>query len=83
MNPETSIQPDWKWGTPEGSREFDRLLDRRLTFREILEWQEESETLLGKLQEGRTRPSASGPDVRAALNDSPQPPTSDKESKIP
>ena len=39
------IQPDWRWGTPEGSREFDRLLDRSLTFREKLEWLEEAETL--------------------------------------
>jgi hypothetical protein len=39
------IEPDWRWGTPEGSREFDRLLDRSLTFREKLEWLEEAETL--------------------------------------
>ena len=39
------IQPDWHWGTPEGSREFDRLVDRGMTFREILEWLEEAETL--------------------------------------
>ena len=37
MNPaDPPIVPDWKWGTPEGSRELDRLLDRRLTFREKL-----------------------------------------------
>ncbi len=39
------IQPDWKWGTAEGSRELDRILDRRLSFREKLEWLEEAETL--------------------------------------
>jgi hypothetical protein len=39
------IKPSWKWGTSEGSREFDRLLDRSLTFREKLEWLEEAETL--------------------------------------
>ena len=39
------IQPDWHWGTPEGSREFDRLVDRGMTFRETLEWLEEAETL--------------------------------------
>ena len=39
------IEPDWKWGTAEGSRDLDRLLDRRLTFREKLEWLEEAETL--------------------------------------
>jgi hypothetical protein len=39
------IEPDWHWGTPEGSREFDRLVDRGMTFRETLEWLEEAETL--------------------------------------
>jgi hypothetical protein len=45
MNPSIHITPDWKWGTAEGSRELDRILDRRLTFREKLEWLEEAETL--------------------------------------
>jgi hypothetical protein len=45
MSEPIPIEPDWKWGTAEGSREFDRLLDRRLTFREKLEWLEEAETL--------------------------------------
>ena len=46
MNPaDLPIAPDWKWGTAEGSRDLDRLLDRRLTFREKLEWLEEAETL--------------------------------------
>ena len=55
------IQPDWHWGTPEGSREFDRLVDRGMTFRETLEWLEEAETLALRMageglrvQEGRT-----------------------------
>ncbi|NQX01428.1 hypothetical protein HQ447_12280 [bacterium] len=39
------IIPDWKWGTAEGSQELDRLLDRRLTFREKIEWLEEAENL--------------------------------------
>lgn len=39
------ISPDWKWVTAEGSRELDRLLDRRLTFREKIEWLEEAENL--------------------------------------
>jgi hypothetical protein len=38
------IQLDWHRGTPEGSREFDRLVDRGMTFRETLEWLEEAET---------------------------------------
>lgn len=48
-----SIQPDWKWGTSEGSRELDRLLDRSLTFQEKLEWLEEAETLSLRLQAAR------------------------------
>ena len=47
------IQPDWKWGTAEGSRELDRILDRRLSFREKLEWLEEAETLSLRLQAAR------------------------------
>jgi hypothetical protein len=45
MNNPPSIPLDWKWGTAEGSRELDRLLDRRLTFREKIQWLEEAETL--------------------------------------
>ena len=51
----TRIAPDWKWGTAEGSREFDRLADRRLTFREKVKWIEEAETLTLQLQSSRTR----------------------------
>ena len=47
------IEPDWKWATPEGSREFDRLLDQNLTFREKLEWLEEAETLSLRLRASR------------------------------
>ena len=49
------IEPDWRWGTPEGSREFDRLLDRSLTFREKLEWLEEAETLTLQLRASREK----------------------------
>ena len=45
MSNESPITPDWRWGTAEGSREFDRMLDRRLTFREKLQWLEEAEDL--------------------------------------
>jgi hypothetical protein len=51
------IKPDWHWGTPEGSREFDRRLDRSLSFREKLEWLEEAETLSLRLRAGRERKS--------------------------
>jgi hypothetical protein len=56
MNPPPSIPPDWKWGTPEGSREFDRMLDRRLTFREKVQWLEEAESLTLRLQSRKTEP---------------------------
>ena len=56
MNPaDPAIVPDWKWGTPEGNRDLDRLLDRRLTFREKLAWLEEAETLSLRLQAAREK----------------------------
>ncbi len=55
MNPAFPIEPDWRWGTPEGSREFDRLTDRLLTFREKLEWLEEAETLTLRLRASREK----------------------------
>lgn len=60
MNQSYLIKPDWRWGTAEGSREFDRLLDRRLTFREKLEWLEEAETLTMQLQASRENATAAG-----------------------
>lgn len=64
MNPRETILPDWKWGTAEGSRDLDRLLDRRLTFREKLEWLEEAETLTLRLcaarEAKRTNPRGEG-----------------------
>ncbi len=58
------IEPDWKWGTAEGSRELDRILDRRLTFREKLEWLEEAETL--SLQFEAARAARQGIQLRVA-----------------
>ena len=46
-------EPDWRWGTAEGSREFDRLMDGLLTFREKIQWIEEMETLHERFAEGR------------------------------
>ena len=54
MTPSVPIEPSWKWGTSEGSREFDRLLDRSLTFREKLEWLEEMETLTLRMHANRS-----------------------------
>jgi len=56
MKSPASIQPDWRWGTAEGSREFDRLTDRMLTFREKLEWLEEAETMSLRLEANRHQP---------------------------
>jgi hypothetical protein len=58
MKPPPPIKPDWRWGTPEGSREFDRLTDRMLTFREKLEWLEEAETLSLRLRAAREKAGA-------------------------
>jgi hypothetical protein len=54
------VKPDWKWGTPEGSRELDRLLDRQLPFREKLEWLEEAEDLTLRLRATREDAESSG-----------------------
>jgi hypothetical protein len=55
------IKPDWKWGTGQGSRELDRLLDRQLTFREKLEWLEEAETLSLRFRANRESRSSDEP----------------------
>ena len=55
MKPFEGYAPDWKWCTAEGSRDFDRLSDRQLTFREKLEWLEEAETLTLALREERQK----------------------------
>lgn len=49
------IKPSWRWGTSEGSREFDRLLDRSLTFREKLEWLEQAENLTLQFRANREK----------------------------
>jgi len=51
--------PDWKWGTAEGSREFDRLMDRRMSFREKILWLEEAENLSNIMAAGREKLKAS------------------------
>ena len=58
MKSDSDLKPDWKWRTWEGNRELDRLLDRRLTFREKLEWLEEAETLTLQLRAGRAKQKA-------------------------
>jgi hypothetical protein len=56
-----SIEPDWKWGTAEGSRDLDRRLDSRLTFLEKLQWLEEAETLSLQFQAAREKARQTGP----------------------
>ena len=68
MNANAIFTPDWKWGTAEGSREFDRQCDRQLTFRQKLEWLEEAESLTLSLaasrqnliKRGRSAPFSTG-----------------------
>jgi hypothetical protein len=52
---------DWRWGKSERSREFDRMLDAQLTFREKLEWLEEAETLSLRLRENALRKTIASP----------------------
>jgi hypothetical protein len=55
MSSYPQITPDWNWGTAEGSREFDRILDCRLTFREKIQWLEEAENLTLAMQASREK----------------------------
>ncbi len=48
-------EPDYRWGTPEGSRDCDRLLDMSLSFREKLEWLEQAEELSLRFSIQRSR----------------------------
>lgn len=59
MKPFPTYAPDWKWGTPEGSREFDRQMDRAMTLAEKIEWLEEAETL-ALMMRVLPRPAAAG-----------------------
>jgi hypothetical protein len=49
------LQPDYLWGTPDGSREFDRIVDRSMTFRERLQWLEDAETLSLRIAASRVK----------------------------
>ena len=55
-NPKNNqLQPDYRWGAPEGSREFDRIVDRSMTFRERLQWLEDAETLSLRIAASRVK----------------------------
>jgi hypothetical protein len=64
MSLQTTITPDWKWASVDCGREFDRMLDRRLTMREKLRWLEEAETLTITMR--RHRPAAVPPPSQAS-----------------
>jgi hypothetical protein len=55
MNTFSPITPDWKWGNAEGSREFDRMNDRMMSFLEKLQWLEEAENLTTTLRTAREK----------------------------
>jgi len=65
MKKQFHFKPSWKWATPEGSREFDRLLDRSLTFREKLQWLEDAETLSLQFRAHREKAKKRKPSRRA------------------
>ena len=48
-------EPDWQWGTPEGSREFDRLMDARLSLREKIQCLVDMETLHERFEQARIK----------------------------
>jgi len=77
MKPLERIRPDWKWGTSDGNRKLDRLLDGQLTFREKLEWLEEAETLSLRPRANRERQSG-----RSKGNSEAQPSTCLKEPPL-
>jgi len=59
-------EPDWRWGTPEGSREFDRLMDARLSLREKIQWLEDMETLHERFEQARIKRLREGNQAKAA-----------------
>jgi len=61
--------PGWRWCTYEGAREHVLLEGLRTTFREKLEWLEEAETLMLRLQDGRDRAEAGIPPGRPTPQD--------------
>lgn len=68
MNSNQPFTPDWRWGTAEGSREFDRLNDRRMTFLEKIQWLEEAEDLTIIMRAGRDKAKSGDGDLITDLN---------------
>jgi hypothetical protein len=59
-------EPDWRWGTPEGSREFDRLMDARLSLSEKIQCLEDMETLHELFEQDRIKQLRETNQARAA-----------------
>jgi hypothetical protein len=59
-------EPDWRWGTPEGSREFECLMDARLSLREKIQWLEDMETLHERFEQARIKRLCERNEGRAA-----------------
>ena len=51
---------------PEGSREFDRLMDARLSLREKIQWLEDMETLHERFEQARIKRLREGNQAKAA-----------------
>lgn len=62
--PDLQDHPGCQWGTAEGSRELDRILDKCLTFLEKIQWLEEAENLTPALKASSagSTPTQSGDD---------------------
>ena len=59
-------EPDWRWGTSEGSCEFECLMDARLSLREKIQWLEDMETLHERFEQARIKRLREGNQARAA-----------------
>lgn len=55
MKLQEEIGQNWNWGTAQGSRDLDRLLDQRLSLREKIQWLEEAEELSLRFQAAREK----------------------------
>jgi hypothetical protein len=61
-----TLELDRRCGTPEGSCEFDRFMDARLSLREKIQWLEDMETLRKRFEQARIKRLREGNEGRAA-----------------
>ena len=69
MTTPSKLVPDWRWGTAEGSREFDRWCDRELSFLEKVRWLEEAEALSLTMRWGSGLAHFPGPSEKSSGTD--------------